>query len=815
MQSVIRRRYPTSFALIAIVAALASSALAASPNDWPGFRGADGTGAWNEPTALSRHDAIGLEIAWKAPIGSGYAGVAVADRYVITGFVAGDDDVAAAFDRNTGKEIWRCRLEDKWPGTDGAYDGPIATPLIHDGRVFCFTPRGTLIGIDLKTGKKLWSTDLVKDFGATIPRYGFASSPIAMGGVVALEVGGKDQAVMGFDPKTGEKKWSVGTDGVYWQSPIRALADNATDYLLAVGTRKLMAINPAAGSLLWEFPHHGRAAPASSAVPCGKDRLFLHHKENSSAIYKLSGEGKDRTGEVAWDNRNIRKTYNIPVYHDGHIYAYSVRFLTCVDAETGESKWRSRAPGDGFMILIDGNLVIVTKSGTLHIAKASPDGYQERASIPVFDDEDLVWDHPAYAGDAIYVRSLKALARIDIKSAAKPRIVVNTNPMPEGDTRFQSFLDRVAKAEDKHQVVDDYLAGQKQFPIVEGKRFVHFIYRGDAKDVAVAGDLWGARQERPMKRVEGTDLFYYTAEVEPDTRASYQFIKDFSEMPDPRNPRKAVISVVGKDMEMSMGGTTLDMSWFAMPEWKAPTYFDTTADVAKGRIETHELETKFDENDKKHSIDVYIPAGYDKSKDRYPVAYVHGGDTARSLGDMDKALDGIIGQSSAPVLVVFIHRGASFAPGDRYDDIFAKEIVPFVDDHYRTIARPEGRASIGHGFAGFLAIADTFANKGLIGKVGCQSPFIFGSMAAALDPQIDAAKDTPITFYLEWGEYDYRNPQENWDMGQGAEDFAAMLKKKGFSVTAHEVHDGTDWPSWRNRYDKLFAALFPPTPKEI
>lgn len=796
-----------------LVAVAASVSMAKSPRDWPGFRGADGTGTWNEPTVLSEHDAIALEVAWNVSIGSGYSGVAVSDRYVITMFVAGDDDVVGAFDRNSGKEIWRCRLEDKWPGSDGAYDGPIATPLIHDGRVFCFTPRGLLVAVHLEDGKQIWSTDLVKDHGATEPRYGFASSPIAIGGVVALEVGGKDQAVMGFDPKSGDKKWSAGSDGVYWQSPIRAMADNAKAYLLAVGTQKLMAIDPVGGSLLWEFPHKGRAAPASTAVPCGKDRLFLHHREDGSAIYKLSGEGKERTGEIAWDNRNIRKTYNVPVYHDGNLYAYSVRFLTCVDAETGEPKWRSRAPGDGFMILIDGNLVIATKAGSLHVAKASPDGYAERASIRVFDD--LVWDHPAFADDAVYVRSLSGLARINIRGAAKPRLVVDTNPMPEGDTRFQAFLDRVAKADDKAKVIDAYLEKQKQFPIIEDDRFVHFVYRGDAKDVAIAGDLWGARQERPMRRVEGTDLFYYTAEVEPDARLSYQFIKDFSETPDPRNPRKAAITVVGNDMEMSMGGSTLDMCWFSMPKWTPPSYFDAAANVAKGRIETHELETKFDERNKKHSIDVYLPAGYDASKDRYPVAYVHGGTLAKLHGDMHEALDGIIGKSSAPMLVVFVHRQAGFDPNDKYDEIFAKEIVPFVDGKYRTIAKPEGRASIGQGFAGFLAIADTFTNKGLVGKVGCQSPFIFVSMAKALEPSIDDAKGSALEFYIEWGEYDFRNPQENWDMGQAAEDFATMLKRKGFAVKGVEVHDGTDWPSWRNRYDKVFGALFPLRPDAI
>jgi outer membrane protein assembly factor BamB/enterochelin esterase-like enzyme len=791
---------------LAAIVFVSAQARAVPPKNWPGFRGEDGTGSWNYSTILSREPAIALNVAWKTPIGSGYSGVAVRDKYVVTMFTSGDDDVAAAFDKQTGKELWRLRLEDKFPGEDGAHDGPISTPAIDEHHVYCLTPRGRFVAVDLKTGKEAWATELEKDHGAKPPRYGFATSPIVVGDVVALEVGGEDRFLMGFDAKTGKKRWSVGTDMVMWQTPIVVKDDKSTAHILAVGAQKFIAINPSDGTILYEFPHGGQGAAASSPVPAGKDRLFLHHKDEGSAIYKLSGEGKDYKGEITWDNRNIRKTFNVPVYYEGHIYAYSVRFLTCVDAETGEPKWRSRAPGDGFMILVDGHLVIITKNGTMHIAKATPEGYEERASAEVFDD--VAWDHPAFVDDSVFVRCLNGLARVDIKPAAAPALAVVTNPMPETDARFHAFLERVEKAEDKPKVIDEYLSRQKQFPIIEQGKFVHFIYYGEAKDVAVAGDLWGARQERPMERVKDTNLFYYSAEVEPDARLSYCFIKDFTEVPDPRNDRKALISVVGKDMEMSMGGSTLEMSWFSMPQWKAPTYFEPGAAVAKGRIETQEIDSELLQG--KHKIEVYVPAGYDDSEDRYPVAYVHGGAAANSLGEMGSALDGIIGKRTAPMLVVFIYHSPSFSPNDNYSDVFAKEIIPFVDDKYRTIAEPSARASVGHGFAGFTAMSATFANKGLIGKVGCQSPFMFGSMAQGLKPMIPQAKDTPIEFYIEHSTYDFRNPHENWDLGTAAHEFADVIASNGHKVRRREVHDGTDWPSWRNHYDDLFGALFPP-----
>lgn len=58
----------------------------------------------------------------------------------------------------------------------------------------------------------------------------------------------------------------------------------------------------------------------------------------------------------------------ISVYHDGLIFGYNGRILACVGASNGELVWRSREPGDGFLILVDGHLVIATNEGCLSIA---------------------------------------------------------------------------------------------------------------------------------------------------------------------------------------------------------------------------------------------------------------------------------------------------------------------------------------------------------------------------------------------------------------------------------------------------------------
>ena len=84
-------------------------------------------------------------------------------------------------------------------------------------------------------------------------------------------------------------------------------------------------------------------------------------------------------------------------------------------------------------------------------------------------------------------------------------------PVADGGT-FAAFLAEVSGAEDKTAVVDRFLESVAEFPLVEGGQ-MHFIYRGPGEDLAIVGDLIGARFDHPMNHMAETDLFYYTASI--------------------------------------------------------------------------------------------------------------------------------------------------------------------------------------------------------------------------------------------------------------------------------------------------------------
>ena len=752
---------------------------------------------------------MSLEIAWKRPIGSGYSGVSVNADLVVTMFVEGDTDAMAAFDPATGEELWRFPIGPTYKGHDGSFDGPMSTPLLVGNLVIGLSAWGRLFAVDRLDGEPVWATQLTEDHGAVLPEYGFATSPLLQDGVVVVQIGAPDGALAGFDPGTGALLWKAGEDVIAYQSPV-SMSIGGRSQVVAAGMTELFGVNPASGEILWEFEHGGTGyLGAQSLVPvaAGGDRVFLAFKDEASTVMAIDPVAA-AGGASLWEDRTIRNTYSVAVYRDGYVYGFSSRFLTAIDAATGEAAWKSRPPGDGFLILVDDHLVILTKDGSLHIVEATPEEYREKAAIQVFDD--LAWVHPSFAMGSVFVRSISEIARIDIKLGTRMADgIVYEAGLPPAGSEFAAFLAEVDAATDKVQVIDDYLEG-KAFPLVEGDDLAHFVYRGEGRDLAVAGDMIGSRQEARMHHVEGTDLFYFSAPLLREARLNYRFIRDYEDILDPRNPRRTISDVHAADMAVAEPGQSSPMSWMAMPAWQAPAHLlEPGAGVPRGNV----LERQFDSDifEGPQSVEVYLPPGYDDGDQRYPVVYYHGGFLAGPLGHVSVSLDNLIDNGIdggiQPVIAVLVNVAPEAPVPPDYSRVFAEELVPFIDAEFRTVATAEGRASAGAGWFSFPALYVAFDHPGLIGKVAVQSLFMLDNMRIPLEALITTAAEHPLDFYIEWGAYDLQNPQENWDVRTSSRDFAEFLRARGYPVAGGEVPDSTGWDSWKNRNDVVLQAL--------
>ncbi len=276
-------------------------------------------------------------------------------------------------------------------------------------------------------------------------------------------------------------------------------------------------------------------------------------------------------------------------------------------------------------------------------------------------------------------------------------------------------------------------------------------------------------------------------------------------LPDPRNPNK--LYTIMYQMASS----------FHMPKWQKPSHLKSRENNQRGRIDL--LSFKSATLDSNFTIEVYLPAGYSESELTYPVAYVHGAG-GTTLGEMPQSLDYLAGKISSPAIVVFVplflKGGDSFGyahfVGDLSDDyanIFLNELIPFVDQRYRTLANRDGRANIGNLFSGFMAFHATFQRPDLFSGFAIQSMYWDEKENAAQRSLVNKVAGQDLRIYVDWGKYDVRSPNEGVDVRLVSRDFVKLLRENGFQVAGGEINDGSGWANWKNRTDKVFEALFP------
>ena len=209
-------------------------------------------------------------------------------------------------------------------------------------------------------------------------------------------------------------------------------------------------------------------------------------------------------------------------------------------------------------------------------------------------------------------------------------------------------------------------------------------------------------------------------------------------------------------------------------------------------------------------LQVYLPYGYDDDgSERYAVAYYHDGEGALARGQLPTSLDNLLGTEVRPIVAVFVQpERAVFFYGDRYVNSLAEELVPFIDANYRTIPEPKGRASVGGGFMGVSALEVGLKKPDIFGKVAAQSVWWPGD-PGRITQLVRTPAEQPLDLYVEWGTYDMKSPDENWDMGVVTRTIVDSLVSHGHTVAGGEVPDGAGWSSWKNRTDRVLRSLFP------
>ncbi|PYT08433.1 MAG: hypothetical protein DMF60_04770, partial [Acidobacteria bacterium] len=207
--------------LLSVAVALASQVCFAQ--DWPQWRGPNRDGLTASFTAPKVWPDK-LRTIWKVPVGLGHSSPVVVGRRVYLPSRQDENEIASCFDLDTGKLLWHDSYPTPYmmnPAAMSHGKGPKSTPVVYNDKLYTFGISGILSCYDTATGKVKWRKEFSKQFKATSPLFGAATSPIVQNGLVIVHVGGHDSgALTAFNAETGDVKWSWAGDGPGYASPI-------------------------------------------------------------------------------------------------------------------------------------------------------------------------------------------------------------------------------------------------------------------------------------------------------------------------------------------------------------------------------------------------------------------------------------------------------------------------------------------------------------------------------------------------------------------------------------------------------------------
>lgn len=389
--------------------------MAADSTSWNQWRGPSRTGFYLGELFPSNLSKDSLKLSWKVSLGPSYSGPVVSDQFVFTTETKNKEfEVAHAYDRKTGKEIWSTEWKGSmsvpfFAGSNGSWIR--STPAFDGENLFVAGMKDLLVCLDAKNGKEKWRIDFVEQFKTPVPSFGFVSSPLVDGNVLYVQAGA---SVFKLDKKNGSVIWrsmkdSGGMNGSAFSSPF--VCEIAGQKQLLVQTReKLAGLNPDTGEAIWSktVPSF-RGMNIFTPVVSG-DNIFASTYQNKSWLYSVKKGDNGFSVNDVWENK-LQGYMSTPVIINGFAYMHlqNQRF-SCIDLSSGETKWTSSKSFGKYWSLVahKNRILALDQKGILYLIEADPKELKILDTREIAESES--WAHLAISGDQIFIRDLKNLS---------------------------------------------------------------------------------------------------------------------------------------------------------------------------------------------------------------------------------------------------------------------------------------------------------------------------------------------------------------------------------------------------------------------
>ncbi len=373
----------------------------ARSEEWPNWNGPKHDGVSAETGFANTWPKDGLPIEWTREIGTGFSSMSVVDQRLFAMGHKDGTETVWCLNSQTGDVLWTHEYPSELiPNLHEG--GPCSTPTVDGDRVYTLGKEGQLFCLNIDDGKVMWKKMLQEELGVKLPEWGFSSSARIVDQQLILEAG----RVVSFDKSTGDKLWQTETHEAGYGSAAIFEHDQQT-CVATLDCDGLRIINAADGREIafTEWPSPYRTNATTPIVMNGE--IFISTGYNiGCGLFRLQGN----TLENVYKNADMRNHFNNSIASDDWLFGFDGNShngrnatLNCINFKTGTVAWKQRGLGCGSLLIVDGKLLILAENGTLVLAKATSDSFQELARSPFLDGR--CWTAPALANGRVYGRN--------------------------------------------------------------------------------------------------------------------------------------------------------------------------------------------------------------------------------------------------------------------------------------------------------------------------------------------------------------------------------------------------------------------------
>jgi hypothetical protein len=394
---------PSATPATAVAKEATPAAPAKAQPEWPGFRGPRRDGIVRGVRIKTDWSGSPPAQVWRRSVGPGWSSFAVAGDLMYTQEQRGEEEVVACYKASTGEPVWLHRDKARFFESN-AGAGPRGTPTLSNGRVYTFGATGILNVLHAANGSVIWTRNPASETNTKTPFWGFSSSPLVIGDTVIVAASGK---LVAYDAANGKQRWLGPSAGGSYSSP-QLVTIGGVQQVLLTSDSGLVSVNPADGKQIWnhQWACNFMVQPALTA----DGDVLITSQENGTRSIGVKRDSNGWTVQEKWTSNGLKPYFNDFVVHKGYAYGFDGRILACIDLKDGQRKWKGGRYGNGQLVLLPDQdlLLVVSEEGELALVGATPDQFTELAKVTGIQGK--TWNHPALVGDLLLVRNAEEMA---------------------------------------------------------------------------------------------------------------------------------------------------------------------------------------------------------------------------------------------------------------------------------------------------------------------------------------------------------------------------------------------------------------------